>query len=469
MQSSAVEVDFLKKVEQALREECGFYSASNSAIVVALSGGPDSVALIKALNRLIDRDKLYAVHINHMLRGEDSENDQLFCGNLCQNLKVPFYTFDIDVAKYAKNEKLSIELAARVLRHAKLSEIAEKIKREKEYAKVYIALGHNLNDKAETVLLNIGRGTALKGLCSMDFVNDSENLIRPLLAITRDEIEAYSKDLSPVIDRTNLETDYTRNKLRLKAIPLLSEIFDRDMTKMLSDMSNILKEDNDYLEKQSMKHFNEYFDYETISLNTDFIKENHIAISYRIIRHAISYVIGNLVNISSEHINDIFKLCVNNKSSKKINLPNGMYVEYKYNRLFFKIGNKEQDEHSLDTVDVENIKYEIFEADEAIKEKINIKAGAMSFDLDKLLEFAGGREILFRHRLPGDIVRTYCGNGSKKLKKYFIDSKIDSEIREHIPLLAVDNNIIWVVGYTVDDRFVVTAETKRILKIQFQE
>ena len=469
MQSLNQHEQFIEKVKHALKFECGFYSVANSAVMVGLSGGPDSVALLKALKELVDEDKLYAVHINHMLRGQKSLNDQLFCKNLCQQLNVEFYTFDVDVEEYSKKEKLSIEVAARDLRHLKFKEVARKIKDEKGYPKVIVAVGHNMNDRAETVLLNMGRGTALKGLCSMDFVNSDGNIIRPLLGITRDEIEEFAKDFSPVTDHTNLETEYTRNKIRLMAMPLLNEIFDRDMTKMLSDMSELLKVDNDYIEEQAKDLFDKYFDYDTNCLNADFIKEQHLAVAYRIIRNAILCKQGNLVNISSDHIEDIYRLCANNKSSKKIHLPNGIQVEYKYNRLYFKTG----EELSLDCkcvpVDMNNIEYEVIDAADVCVEKFDLKAHSMCFDLDVLMEFAAGDEITFRYRLPGDVVKIYRGSGSKKLKKFFIDNKVDCNIREDIPLLAVNNNIIWVVGHLVDDRFVVTTHTKRILKIEFNK
>ena len=182
-------------------------------IVLGLSGGPDSVCLLHLLNRMKDvlDIEVYAAHLNHQIRGMEAQKDALYVSDLCERLGITFFVKSIDVPKYCKENKLSIEEGARKLRYEMFFEIKESLNADK------IAIAHNMNDQAETVLMRMMRGTGLQGLKGIDYMRDGV-IIRPILDIERADIEAYCEEhkLTPRIDATNLETIYTRNKIRLE-------------------------------------------------------------------------------------------------------------------------------------------------------------------------------------------------------------------------------------------------------------
>ncbi|MDI3312535.1 MAG: tRNA lysidine(34) synthetase TilS, partial [Thermoanaerobacterium sp.] len=198
-------------------------------IVIGVSGGPDSICLLNLLLEMKEKYelKLYVVHVNHMLRGADADSDALFVKNVCKGINIPFFLFKEDVRKYAEEKGLSEEAAGREIRYNAFSEVLKKVGGDK------IAIAHNKNDVAETILLNILRGAGTAGLVGIKPVNGY--IIRPLIRTTRDEILDYltSKDLGYVIDATNKEDVYRRNRIRLKLIPFIEENFDIDIVENL--------------------------------------------------------------------------------------------------------------------------------------------------------------------------------------------------------------------------------------------
>lgn len=234
---------FQEKVLQAVKE----YSMlkPKDKVIVGLSGGADSVTLLHCLYSLKETldIELYACHINHNLRGEDSDSDQKFAESLCQSLNIPLRVFSVDV-KGTIQKHQSTEEIARKLRYEKFSEYAEDIGAK-------VATAHNACDNSETVLLNLIRGTGLKGLCGIPPVR--ERFIRPLICCTREEIEEYigANSLKYVTDKSNFSTDYTRNKVRLQLMPLLLEMnpsFHRGVSRTVS----ALRKDSDFLEEMAV-------------------------------------------------------------------------------------------------------------------------------------------------------------------------------------------------------------------------
>lgn len=238
---------FQAKVLQAV-EEYGMINPSDK-VIVGLSGGADSVTLLHCLNSLKERlgIELYACHINHNLRGEDSDNDQKFAEAFCKSLDIPLRVFSVDVKGTAQKHE-STEETARKLRYEAFSEMAAE-------SGAKVATAHNACDNTETVLLNLIRGTGLKGLCGIPPVRDC--FIRPLIYCTRAEIEDYIKTnaLKYVTDKTNLSADYTRNKVRLQVMPLLLEMnpsFHRGITRTVS----ALRRDSVFLEDMALEALN---------------------------------------------------------------------------------------------------------------------------------------------------------------------------------------------------------------------
>jgi len=213
-------------------------------IIVGLSGGPDSVCLLYILNNFLKEYelKIFAVHINHMIRGEESDLEQKYVRELCEKLEIELFIERIDILKVSKEQKISIEEAGRNIRYLEFSKYAKKTFSNK------IAVAHNKNDQAETVLFNIIRGTGLDGLKGIQYKNNM--VIRPLLDIDRNQIEEFCSLnlLNPRIDSSNLKKTYTRNKIRLDLIPYINKNFGANIVESLNRMSSLIKEDYKLIE-----------------------------------------------------------------------------------------------------------------------------------------------------------------------------------------------------------------------------
>ena len=224
-------------------------------ILVALSGGPDSVCLLHILYGLKDKFNLTlgAIHINHMLRDEEAYNDERYIIKLCDELGINHYVKRINIEYVAKVANVSLEVAGRNERYKAFEEIRGK------YGYNKIAVAHNANDQAETVLMRVMRGTGLEGLTGIKAKRE-DGIIRPILCLNRQEIEKYceEKKLNPRIDASNYERIYSRNKIRLDILPYMKEHFNKDIVDTLNRMTILLQKDNEFIEEYSKKCYNIY-------------------------------------------------------------------------------------------------------------------------------------------------------------------------------------------------------------------
>lgn len=293
-------------------------------IVVAVSGGPDSMCLLDTLYRLKDELEfsILVAHVNHGIRIE-SDLEKEYVEKYCKERNIPFFYLKVDVPKLSKEKKMSEETCGRMVRY----DFFEKVRQENNAD--LIAVAHNLNDNIETILLNQIRGCGLKGLIGMDF--KFNNIIRPLLTIEKKDILVYNNELEldPCFDKTNEEDIYLRNKIRLQLIPYLQELNPNFVTN-ISRMRNILKEDNDFIEEYT----NIVFDKVIIKIDNskivfDFSKfmNEHKSIQKRIIRKIIEKKISNLDGIENIHVLDIIKLLNNNIKGKKYIIGNKFTIE----------------------------------------------------------------------------------------------------------------------------------------------
>ena len=293
-------------------------------IVVAVSGGPDSMCLLDTLYRLKDELEfsILVAHVNHGIRIE-SDLEKEYVEKYCKERNIPFFYLKVDVPKLSKEKKISEETCGRMVRY----DFFEKVRLENNAD--LIAVAHNLNDNIETILLNQIRGCGLKGLIGMDF--KFNNIIRPLLTIEKKDILVYNNELElhPCFDKTNEEDIYLRNKIRLQLIPYLKELNPNFVTN-ISRMRNILKEDNDFIEEYT----NIVFDKVIIKIDNskivfDFSKfmNEHKSIQKRIIRKIIEKKISNLDGIENIHVLDIIKLLNNNIKGKKYIIGNKFTIE----------------------------------------------------------------------------------------------------------------------------------------------
>ncbi|MGL4797114.1 MAG: tRNA lysidine(34) synthetase TilS, partial [Paraclostridium sp.] len=399
-------------------------------IVLGLSGGPDSVCLLHILKQLESEYKIsiYAAHLNHQIRGIEAQKDAMYISNLCDSLGIKFFIKSIDVPTYCKENGLSIEEGARKLRYEMFHEIKQKTNSNK------IAVGHNLNDQVETILMRMMRGTGLQGLKGIEHKRDNV-IIRPILDIDRVDIEKYCEEynLNPRIDSTNLESIYTRNKIRLELIPYMKENFNDNIIESISRMGNNLKADSDYIEQEALIKFNEVavLNDESVEIKLDKYAKLHISIKSRIIRNAIKYILGDTNFVDQKHIEDVFELENDNKIDKHLVLPRGVFVYRKKNTIL--ITNKElvyeeiEFSYKLPKEGIVKIK-ELglcVETSVVSIERFNsmkVDKSSKGFDFDK---FKGG--IVVRSRKSGDKIK--LAGGSKKIKDLFIDLKIPREER----------------------------------------
>ena len=439
-------------------------------IVLGLSGGPDSVCLLHILNRLKEvlDIEVYAAHLNHQIRGIEAQKDALYISKLCDELGVTYFIKSINVPEYCKENKLSLEEGARKLRYEMFYEIKEKLNADK------IAIAHNMNDQAETVLMRMMRGTGLQGLKGIDYIRDGV-IIRPILEIERAEIEAYCEEykLNPRIDSTNLESIYTRNKIRLELIPFMRDNFNSNIIESIVRMSNSLKSDNEFIEEEALRKFREVSSItsDSVSINLDKYISLHKSLKSRIIRHGIKYVLGDTNFIDQKHIEEVIEFEKEDKIDKKLVLPRGLFVYRQKNKLLFTtkeiIIEDIQFNYKIPTngyvkINEANI---IIETETMPIKRYNALKGDKSlkwFDCNKI---KGG--IVVRSRMSGDKIR--LSMGSKKIKQLFIDLKIPKEERCKVPILEDDNGILCVGNFRNSSKYRVDDNTKEVLKVCFKK
>ncbi|HHW31348.1 MAG TPA: tRNA lysidine(34) synthetase TilS [Clostridiaceae bacterium] len=454
-------------------------------VLVGVSGGPDSVCLLHILYKLKDEleIELYAAHVNHMLRGEFSDNDQEYVTILCKQFNIPLFTKKCNIMEMAASQRLSLEETGRKARYDFFESCSQEINADK------IAVAHNKNDQAETILMNIIRGTGTDGLKGME--HRRGKIIRPLLDIRREEIEKYCADnnLNPRIDASNNESIYTRNKVRLELVPFIDRLFDTKVVESIYKMSLLVRDDYDFIDSYTEAQYKssiEEIGENSVSLSISKITSNHPAIIKRIIRKAIADIRGDINGIHNRHIQDAYMLCIEGRTGAEIHLPGGLKVLKSYNILKIFHSGKEDvaaDFESPVTVPgvtrvctgnmeiiVNAITIDKFKTDLPDKnvnsdvenyKKLRYNSLIQFFDYDKL--YTG---INIRNRRNGDVFYPYKSSGTKKLKDYFIDNKIPREIRNSIPLIAMNNNIVWVIGYRINDKYKVTENTKNVLKLE---
>ena len=283
-------------------------------IVLAVSGGPDSMAMLNCLIKLKDRIHFGVVvaHINHGLR-ENATIDEKYVEEYCQNKNLPFFVLHADIKKEALSEKKGIEETGRKIRYTFFNDIMKKTNSNK------IALAHNKNDRVETIIMNILRGTGLNGLKGIEYKNGM--YIRPLLDFDREKIEEYCKQecLNPRHDESNDENEYTRNKIRNIAIPYIKKEFNPNIIDTMIRFSNIASEEHDWVEEIVEKEYNEIEileEKDKIELDLKKFNEQREVVQKKILLHAICKIFGSSQNIEKVNIDDLVKMCNKNIGNK---------------------------------------------------------------------------------------------------------------------------------------------------------
>ena len=306
---------------------------SGDGIVIGVSGGPDSMTLLNILNNLKEKlnIKLYVAHINHSIRKEADEETK-YVHDFCKKIDVEFFAKKVKVEEIAKELKMGTEEAGRNIRYEFFEEVAHKVGANK------IATAHNLNDNAETVLMNIIRGTSVSGLKGIDKVRDGK-YIRPIIECSRAEIEDYCKEknLNPRYDKSNNENIYTRNKIRNLLIPFLQKEFNPNIVEGINRLSQIAIEEEQFINKVVEKEYEKLqiaVDNNIILNLKEFNKLDYV-IKSKLILYTISKVYGKTSGIEKKHIDDIIKLCDNNIGNKYLTPQKGIKIYVKKGKIFF--------------------------------------------------------------------------------------------------------------------------------------
>lgn len=461
----------IEKVEETIQRES--LLEQGESVLVALSGGPDSACLLNVLNGLKKKYslKLYAFHLNHQIRGIDAHKDALYSLKLAQGMNVPCFTLSLDVPQLSKEEKTTMEEEARNQRYKAMLGLIKRLGINK------IAVAHNLDDQAETVLMRIIRGTGLNGLKGMEYKRD--DIIRPLMDVDKKQILNYcnSNNLSPCIDKTNLEDEYTRNKIRLKLIPFIEQEFSAKFKENICKMSNVLREDNNLIEETAYSEYKKTSartDENTIKLELDEeYAPTNIAILKRLIRNCIRDLVGNLEGIEGVHLADVVNLIRNGKNGSRINIPKGIIV-YKNNDsiLFTTVEIKKELNYFDYEIKIDGIT-QIPEIGKIVETKlmpkdrcIQLPTGVYTkaFDIDKI---KGSLRV--RNRAIGDKIRPVGLGGTKKIKDIFIDAKVPLEKRDEIPLIVDDEKIIWVCGLKISEESKIGEATETVVRISIKD
>lgn len=438
-------------------------------VVAGLSGGADSSAMVHILAALRDKFdiKITAVHINHGIRGDEAYRDEEISRKFCEGLGIDFLVYHCDIPAEAKKRGMGEEETGRLVRYEKFRETAEKLGSAK------IAVAHNTNDMAETLLMHLCRGAGLNGLAGIKPVNNG--IIRPLLFCTRAEIEHYcdTNNIAYCTDSTNLKTDYTRNKVRRILLPWLESEINTSAGANIASTAVLLREDENYLEELAEEKYAEYVlrsEADRVELKDSLSAEKPV-MRKRILRIALKTCRANLKDYSRKHIEGTDDILMG-ETGRKIDLPGGICAEKGYGCI--KIIRKSESKAGKlkDMCYVLNINEEkyipeigkriLLSLNDEKKFSNDTKVYTKKADYDKI----NSEPIEIRTRRAGD--RINIGKGSKKLKDYMIDEKIPSEKRNSIPLLACGGRVIAIGGRLGMD-FYITEKTKNILYIYMWE
>ena len=451
---------------------------SPGLLVVGVSGGADSVCLLHLLNRMKSEFgvELHVAHLNHGLRGAESEGDAEYVGHLAKQLGLEATIEKRDVKGYQERNRCSLEEAAREVRYAFLTEVAQSLG-----AKA-IAVGHTADDQAETILMHLIRGTGLSGLRGMQPLSTWRSptgteltLLRPLLAVSREETNAYcaALNLPTRFDSSNILPSYLRNRIRSELIPLLQS-YNPNIKSALIHTANIIAADLDYIMGQVSPLWGSVVHEcpNGVTLDNEKFSSLPPALKHHLLRSVFEHLLGSLRDIESVHIESLIKLLAK-PAGKKLSLPGGLTFYGSYTESLL---TKEKDipcpfpilegEYKL-TIPGETrfsnwlVKAELSEQPPKEDNKDGFKA-CFDFDLS-------GADLLVRRRKEGDRFQPLGMSQDKKLQDFMVDAKIPRGWRDRIPLVCSGERILWVVGWRISHRVRISPATKRILCLEFKK
>ncbi len=452
----------LKKVKETITKY-GMLK-SGDTVLIAVSGGPDSVCLLSILHVLSEELglTLHVAHLDHRFRGRESADEALFVAKTAKETGIAATVEQFDVPAFCRERGLSAQAGAREVRYGFLNRVAEKVNASR------IALGHTASDQAETLIMRLLRGAGLPGLSAIPPVR--ANIIRPLIEVTREEVMEYlrAQGLEFVTDPSNVKSLYTRNRVRSDIMPVL-RVFNPRIVETLASEAAILRDENEMVEAYLAKVSPGIVLHKKdgIGIKRDTFNALLPALKRRILRMAVSAVGSDLNELSYGQIEDAIRFMTAAQTGRAMDLPSGHIVEREYDTFFLRPAAGRPEFHAelsvpgITMIPEVSLEAEAWLFDGPAETDDENYCWQAAFDYDKI-----GLPLVIRNRKPGD---RFCPSGmggkSKKLQDYFVDQKVPRRRRDTVPVLASKEHVMWVVGMRTDERFLSGAGTKRVLAV----
>ena len=449
-------------------------------VLVAVSGGADSLALLYGLHALRTQlsCKLHVVHLNHCLR-PDADADTEFVQQHAARLELPCTIQRAAVPRLVKEWKLSVEAAGRKARYQFYESVCTEVSATK------VALGHHQDDIAETVLMNLIRGGGATGLKGISPVRDAK-FIRPLSGFTRQNIEAFltSIDIVPRHDATNTDTAYLRNRIRGELIPQLTRDYNPNIKTGLSRTADVLGAESEYLDTAAREAFETcriQGQHKNVVLNRRKFRQYHVALQRRMLRQSVSEMLGNMSDLYFAHCEAMLNLVEGDAPNTVLALPNDLRFRRAYQQLIIERKPVETGNFAYSVVTVGKTSIEVLNT-EITAELGDVESRGTPvlpdgkfeaiFDYEKLRKAfvkpsSETVPLIVRNRRQGDRFQPYGMRGTKKIKDFLIDAKVPRYERDSIPLLVCGDEILWVIGYTTSESFKIQPDTRQCLYLRY--
>jgi tRNA(Ile)-lysidine synthase len=467
----------LDKVQKTI-EKYGMLN-SGDRVGVAVSGGPDSVALLKLL-AMIAGDwnlELVILHMNHGIRGEESDRDESFVKKLGRTMEIAVTTKFVSIPGLRKKKKASLEDISREERYRFFREAAQSEGLNK------VALGHNLNDQAETVIINFLRGSGMRGLKGMLPVRD-DFYIRPLIEITGQEISSFlvNEDIESVNDSTNVSELFLRNRIRSYLIPELTKKYNPKLVEAIGQMTGILRHEDDFIRgsvEEIISDWGTCRDKDEITVDITKLVGLHKALQQRVIKVLLENYTPAKKGIGYQHVRSVVDLAEGQNASGVLSFPFCINVRREYGSLIF---SKKGERHSSGAKAIEagtdglqfccpveipgradipetgmSFRFDFIEVEKVNFESVDTDTVFMDYD-------AISPPLFLRNMKPGDRIQPIGMNGTKKLSEFFIDMKVPKLKRRKIPLLVDQKSVLWIPKMRLNQRVKITDMTEKVVK-----